>query len=53
MGLETIPEGVETPEQAAWIAGRGIRRAQGFLWGRPQPPAELEGWLTTTPRGED
>lgn len=46
MGLETVPEGVETTEQAAWITQQGIRCAQGFLWSRPQPPGELEQWLT-------
>jgi diguanylate cyclase (GGDEF)-like protein len=35
--LELIAEGIETQEAAAVLAKIGVRFAQGFLWGRPQP----------------
>ena len=37
MGLEVVAEGVETPEQAAWLTARGCPFGQGFLFGRPGP----------------
>jgi diguanylate cyclase (GGDEF)-like protein/PAS domain S-box-containing protein len=37
MDLDVIAEGVETPEQSAWLSTRGCTFAQGFLYGRPAP----------------
>ena len=45
LGLVLLAEGVETPAQAAWLRAHGIQQSQGFLYGRPMPAAELEGWL--------
>jgi CheY-like chemotaxis protein len=42
LGVEAIAEGVEQPEQADKLAGLGCELAQGYLWSRPLPPAELE-----------
>ncbi|CAM5205402.1 hypothetical protein CDEN61S_00720 [Castellaniella denitrificans] len=44
LGLSVTAEGVETESQARWLSVLGIRRAQGWLFGRPSfiedhPPA--------------
>ena len=42
LGLTTVAEGVEVPEQAAELSLLGCELAQGFLFARPQPPEALE-----------
>ena len=44
-GLEAVAEGVETPEQLALLRELGCARAQGYLFSRPLPLAQLGGWL--------
>ena len=46
MGLRTIAEGVERPEQHDLLATLGVREAQGFLYLRPQPAAQFVDWLS-------
>ena len=43
LDLETIAEGVETPEQAEALVAQGCTRLQGFLYSRPVPGAVLPG----------
>ena len=47
LGLQTIAEGVETPDQAARLHDLGYRSAQGFLFARPLSPEEFGVLLTT------
>jgi len=47
LGLITIAEGVETEEQAEFLRRHGCRQVQGYLYGRPQPPEDIERQLRT------
>jgi diguanylate cyclase (GGDEF)-like protein/PAS domain S-box-containing protein len=40
-GIEAVAEGVETPEQAERLRRLGYTRAQGYLFAKPLPPAEI------------
>ncbi|GAB3244845.1 putative bifunctional diguanylate cyclase/phosphodiesterase [Kineosporia babensis] len=42
LGIDVIVEGVETEQQSAWLAGIGVRHAQGYLFGKPSPRYELQ-----------
>jgi len=41
LDLETVAEGVERTDQALFLAERGCRYAQGFLYGAAVPPGEF------------
>ena len=41
LGLTTVAEGVETPEQAEMLRWLGCELGQGWLYGRPMPEEEL------------
>ncbi|OHX19806.1 two-component system response regulator [Chromobacterium sphagni] len=45
LGLRLVAEGVETAEQERELLKMGCSVMQGFLYGRPMPVAEMEGWL--------
>ena len=49
LGLRTVGEGVERPEQLACLASLGCDFAQGFLLGRPMPAGELTALLEAPP----
>ena len=40
-----MAEGVETPEQWAFLADERCDGAQGYLYARPLPVGELLAWL--------
>jgi diguanylate cyclase (GGDEF)-like protein/PAS domain S-box-containing protein len=52
LGLLAVAEGVETEDQLIALRALGCDRAQGYLWSRPLPPAEVEQLLREprTPR---
>jgi cyclic di-GMP phosphodiesterase Gmr len=45
LDLDTVAEGVETCEQESFLRDLGCTHAQGFLFARPMPPAELIRFL--------
>ncbi len=42
LGLAVIAEGVETPEQQAFLAKQGCHAYQGYLYSKPLPLAQFE-----------
>lgn len=46
LGLDTVVEGIETPEQNQAVQGLGYTCIQGFLYSRAQSPEALETLLT-------
>lgn len=45
LGLQTVAEGVETAEQANYLAELGCDDAQGYLYAKPMPYQELVSFL--------
>lgn len=50
LGLETVAEGIETPQQARRVAAAGWELGQGWLFGRPNPP---EHWAQPATAGNE
>jgi diguanylate cyclase (GGDEF)-like protein len=46
LGLSTVAEGVETPEQLQHLRSLGCDRTQGYLFARPGPAASLDALLS-------
>jgi diguanylate cyclase (GGDEF)-like protein len=51
LGVETVAEGVETPEAWELLARSGCHTAQGYLLSRPVPPGRLTALLEDHARG--
>ncbi len=51
LGVGTIAEGVETPEQHVLLVEGGVKSIQGFLISRPMPVAQFEQWLDSRKKG--
>ncbi len=52
LGLDTVSEGLETPEQQAFVQSLGCERGQGFHLGRPMPAdAFIRDFHGSLPRG--
>jgi len=45
MGITSIAEGVDRPEQLDFLKSRGCEEAQGHLFCRAMPAAEIAAWL--------
>lgn len=46
LGMRTVAEGVELPEQAEALARLGCDSYQGYLLAKPMPPVQVPSWLT-------
>ncbi|MBA5687043.1 EAL domain-containing response regulator [Rugamonas apoptosis] len=44
LGMTSVAEGIETPEDWAFMRALGCDQAQGYLIARPMPFAELSAW---------
>ena len=45
LDIRSVAEGVETPEHLAMVTAAGCDLAQGWLLGRPMPPADVPAWV--------
>ena len=51
LGATITAEGIETADQASALTGMGTDELQGYLYGRPQPPDQLNRGEATGPSG--
>ena len=50
LGMQVIAEGVETPEQEAYVIGEGCHEGQGYLYSKPLGSRELVAYLKQAKR---
>jgi EAL domain-containing protein (putative c-di-GMP-specific phosphodiesterase class I) len=50
LDLDVVAEGIEEPEQHDRLADIGCEYGQGYLYSRPIPPVEIEGFLARLAR---
>ncbi len=48
LGFTVVAEGVETDRQAAFLRQFGCEQAQGFLFARPMPAADVSGLISAS-----
>ena len=46
-GLQTIAEGVETPEQVAQLSAMGVFAIQGYVYAKPMKGDDFIRWMAT------
>ena len=46
LGIRSVAEGVESAEHLRMVRAAGCDLAQGWLLGRPMPPADVPAWVT-------
>ncbi len=47
IGMQTLSEGVESPEVFSYLREIGCERLQGYLFGKPMPPEEFRKKITS------
>ena len=52
LGMQVIAEGVETPEQEAYVIGEGCHEGQGYLYSKPLGAREMVAYLKQARRGK-
>ena len=45
LGISTVAEGIEAVADAQWLQEQGCNAGQGFLYARPMPAGEVQGYL--------
>jgi predicted signal transduction protein with EAL and GGDEF domain len=51
LGLNAVAEGVETPEQLAFLREHGCPEGQGYLFAKPMPPEQITNWIRAHGQG--
>jgi diguanylate cyclase (GGDEF)-like protein/PAS domain S-box-containing protein len=46
LNVKTVAEGIENPEELAYMSAMGCERGQGYLYSRPLPAAEATAYIT-------
>jgi EAL domain-containing protein (putative c-di-GMP-specific phosphodiesterase class I) len=52
LGIRSVAEGVESGEHLRMVQAAGCDLAQGWLLGRPMPPADIPAWVARVHEAE-